>query len=150
MSLYAGGGTEASVRQSTLSRDAAQADLDAQVAETLAELRKQYDLCRSAPTKIRAYERAVQSAELLVEATRRSVEGGTRVNLDVLNAEQQLSQARRDLAASKYTYLKAQLELRRHAGVLEAEDLQRIGAYFAAEARPVAAAGVVRAGQAKP
>jgi len=144
MSLFAGGGVAASAHQATLNREAARAELDAQTAETLTDLRRQFDVCRNAPAKIRAYERAVQSAQLLIEATRRSVESGTRVNLDVLDAEQQLSQSRRDLAEARYTYLIAQLQLHRLAGVLEADDLQRVAELFAPEpaVRPGSAARV--------
>ncbi|WP_051231872.1 TolC family outer membrane protein [Stutzerimonas azotifigens] len=128
--LFAGGATSASVRQAARRLEQARHELDAQTAEALNELRRQYDLSRSSQARIRAYQLAVESAGLLTEATRRSVEGGERVNLDVLDAEQQLYGARRDLAEARHGWLLAWLKLRQGAGVLGAEDLQALARYF--------------------
>lgn len=105
--LYAGGGVQASVRQARAQRDAAGFELDAQLNDTLTQLRRQFNLCASGTAKIRAYDLAVKAASALVQATRKSVRGGERVNLDVLDAEQQLFSARRDLAQARHEYLRA-------------------------------------------
>ncbi|MNH35340.1 Outer membrane protein TolC precursor [compost metagenome] len=49
----------------------------------------------------------------------------------MLDAEQQLYSARRDLAQARYDYLRAWLQLRYLAGVLEPQDLQQLNGYFA-------------------
>lgn len=128
--LYAGGGVQASVRQARAQRDAAGFELDAQLNDTLSQLRRQFNLCASGTAKIRAYDLAVKAASALVQATRKSVRGGERVNLDVLDAEQQLFSARRDLAQARHEYLRAWLQLRYLAGVLEAGDLNALSRYF--------------------
>ncbi|MFK0096302.1 TolC family protein [Pseudomonas sp. NPDC090592] len=69
-----------------------------QQCATVNQLRKQFNSYVSSTAKIRAYGLAVEAATTLVAATRKSVQGGERVNLDVLNAQQQLFSARRDLA----------------------------------------------------
>lgn len=129
--LFAGGGVSASTRQAQAQRDTLRYEMDGQLAETVNELRKQYNLCASSSAKVRAYELAERSASGLIEATRKSVAGGERVNLDVLNAEQQLYSARRDLAQARYDYLRAWLQVRYLAGVLSEADLQQINGYFA-------------------
>src|SRR5690606_36218157 len=96
----------------------------------MVELRQQYAVLHSTIVKIKALESGVESAELLVEATRKSVQAGTRVNLDVLNAEHQLYQARRDLAQARYDYLDAYMRLRYFAGVLTIDDLTTVDVYF--------------------
>ncbi len=130
MPLYAGGGVSARVRQARAERDGLQFQVDAQVSDTLNQLRRQFNLCASSTAKIRAYGLAVKAASALVEATRRSVQGGERVNLDVLDAEQQLYGARRDLAQARHEYLRAWVQLRYLAGVLEAKDLDVLNRYF--------------------
>ncbi|MFT0866709.1 TolC family outer membrane protein [Pseudomonas sp. CAM1A] len=130
--LFAGGGVSASVRQARAQRDAAGFELDAQMRDTVNQLRRQFNLCASGTAKIRAYDLAVKAAAALVQATRKSVQGGERVNLDVLDAEQQLFGARRDLAQARHEYLRAWLQLRYLAGVLEAGDLNVLNRYFAA------------------
>lgn len=129
--LFAGGGVSAATRQAAAQRDQVQYQLDGLLSETLNELRKQFNLCASSAAKIRAYELAVESADRLIEATRKSVAGGERVNLDVLDAEQQLYGARRDLAQARHDYLRAWLQVHYLAGTLEANDLQRLDRYFA-------------------
>ncbi|QXI29315.1 TolC family outer membrane protein [Pseudomonas vanderleydeniana] len=128
--LFAGGSVSASTRQAASQLSQAQYELDAQTVTTLVELRKQFNLNTSGAAKVRAYEVAVSSATALVEATRKSVQGGERVNLDVLDAEQQLFSARRDLAQARHAYLLARIQLRFYAGVLEAGDLQALAGYF--------------------
>ena len=130
--LFAGGSVSASTRQAARQLSQAQYELDAQTASTLVDLRKQYNLNSSAAAKVRAYEMAVESAGALVQATQKSVSGGERVNLDVLDAEQQLFSAKRDLAEARYVYLLARVQLRYYAGVLNEGDLRQVAGYFRA------------------
>lgn len=128
--LFAGGSVSASTRQAASQLSQAQFELDAQTASTLIELRKQFNLNSSGAAKVRAYEMAVSSAEALVQATQKSVHGGERVNLDVLDAEQQLFSARRDLADARHAYLLARIQLKYYAGLLNEQDLQQLAGYF--------------------
>ncbi|QMV63319.1 TolC family outer membrane protein [Pseudomonas berkeleyensis] len=131
--LFAGGGVSAATRQATAAHVQAGFELDAQTAEVLTRLRQQFNLCNSAAARVRAYRLAVSAAQTLVEATRRSVAGGERVNLDVLDAEQQLHSARRDLAEARHGYLRAWLQLRYLAGIFDEQDLLSLAGYFVAE-----------------
>lgn len=128
--LFAGGGVAASVRQARAQRDQLGFELDAQLHATVNQLRKQFNLYTSSTAKIRAYELAVRASTALVEATHKSVQGGERINLDVLNAQQQLFSARRDLAQARYDYLRAWVQIRFVAGVLSADDLHSLERYF--------------------
>lgn len=130
MPLYSGGGVAASTRQAAASYGQAKYEMDAQVGSTLNDLRKQFNLCLSSRAKLAAYELAVKSATEQVEATRKSVLAGQRVNVDVLNAEQQLYSAKRDLASAKYTYIKAWVSLLNGAGALDQGHIQQIAKYF--------------------
>ncbi|MBY8971450.1 TolC family outer membrane protein [Pseudomonas sp. P867] len=128
--LFAGGSVSASTRQAANQLSQAQYELDAQTAATLVELRKQFNLNTSGAAKVRAYEMAVSSATALVSATKKSVSGGERVNLDVLDAEQQLFTARRDLANARHAYLLARIQLKYYAGLLSEQDLRALAGYF--------------------
>ena len=66
--------------------------------------------------RIRALEQAVRSAEQFVLSSQRSFEAGVRTRIDILNAEQQLAEARRDLAQARYVYLNARVRLRALTG----------------------------------
>ncbi|MNF70842.1 Outer membrane protein TolC precursor [compost metagenome] len=128
--LYAGGGVSASTRQASRSMEQAEYDLDAKTRETLIELRRQFTGCLSGVSKLRAYQKALTSAQAQVVSTRQSVLGGERVNLDVLNAEQQVFSTRRDLAQARYDYLMAWTKLRYYAGVLGEADLAKVDEAF--------------------
>lgn len=118
MPIYSGGGVAASTRQAAARYGQAKYELDAQVGDVINDLRKQFNLCISSQAKLIAYDFAVKSATTQVEATRKSVLAGQRVNVDVLNAEQQLYGAQRDLAEAKYTYIKAWISLLSDSGTL--------------------------------
>ncbi|WP_288376168.1 TolC family outer membrane protein [uncultured Pseudomonas sp.] len=130
--LFAGGGVSASTRQASRHLEQAEYELDGNTRSTLIELRKQYNACESGASRLRAYERALQAAEALVVSTRKSVQGGERVNLDVLNAEQQLATTRRDLARARYDYLLAWIKLHYQAGTLSEAQLARVDEAFVA------------------
>jgi len=128
--LYAGGYTSAATSQAASNHEKAKADLEAQTSQVLVDLRKYYSQALSAELRIGAQSKSVESARLLVEATQKSVKGGMRTNLDVLNAQQQLFTAKRDLSLARYNYLLAYLRLRQSAGVIGASDLQDVAGYF--------------------
>ncbi|MBI6953072.1 protease secretion system outer membrane protein [Pseudomonas sp. TE6288] len=128
--IFAGGGVLASTRQASRHLEQAEYELDGNTRSALIELRKQYNACQSGASQLRAYERALVAAEALVVSTRKSVQGGERVNLDVLNAEQQLATTRRDLAQARYDYLLAWIKLHYQAGVLSETQLARVDEAF--------------------
>ncbi|WP_409497505.1 TolC family outer membrane protein [Pseudomonas fragi] len=128
--LYAGGGVAASVRQASSNLARVEYELEGKTRETLIELRRQFNACQSGVSKLRAYQKALISAEALVVSTRQSILGGERVNLDALNAEQQLYSTRRDLAQARYDYLLAWTKLHFYAGTLGEQDLARVDEAF--------------------
>lgn len=128
--LYAGGQVSAVTRQAAAGLERAKADLAARTDKVLIDLRKQYSLALSSQNRIDALEKAVASAYVLIDASRKSVQSGLRINLDVLNAQQQYYTFERDLAQARYAYVLAWLRLRAAAGVLNPDELQRVAAYF--------------------
>jgi protease secretion system outer membrane protein len=128
--LYAGGGVSASTRQASRTMEQAEYELDGKTRETLIELRRQFSACLSGVNKLRAYQKALTSAEALVVSTKQSILGGERVNLDALNAEQQLFTTRRDLAQARYDYLMAWTKLHYYAGTLSEQDLAKVDEAF--------------------
>ncbi|MCU1717096.1 TolC family outer membrane protein [Pseudomonas sp. 5P_3.1_Bac2] len=130
--LFSGGETLAATRQASHRMQQSSYELDDKVAETLNQVRKMFNLSSSSAAKIKAYELGVESAQTLVMATRKSIAAGVRVNLDLLNAEQQLFNASNELSKAKYDYLNAWTRLRFFAGVLSERDLELVGQNFAA------------------
>jgi protease secretion system outer membrane protein len=128
--LYQGGAVNATTRQAAAVYGRAQAELDARTNEVLVELRKAHSLVTSSSRKIDALVKAVESGKLLMLATEQSIKGGVRINLDLLNAQQQLFTSQRDLAQARYSYLVGLMRLRAAAGTLQADTVREIAAFF--------------------
>jgi len=128
--IYQGGAVSATVRQAAAGYGRAQSDLDARTSKVLVEVRKAHSIVLSSVHKIEALEKAVASGKLLMTATEQSIKGGVRINLDLLNAQQQLYTSQRDLAQARYSYLIGLLRLRAAAGTLDNNSVREVAAYF--------------------
>ena len=81
-------------------------------------------------SQVRALEAALVSSQSSLDSTRLGQEVGVRTVIDVLNAQQQLSQTRRDLAQAKYNYILSLLRLKAASGQLSEQDLAQINAWL--------------------
>lgn len=130
--IFAGGRVNAVTDQARANQARAEAELDAMTNQAMLDLRQQYQLLQSSILRIHSLEIAVASARLLVDATEKSIRGGIRINLDLLDAQSQLYAAEVNLAEARYNYLLAYLRLRFLAGSLELDDLRKVASYFVA------------------
>jgi protease secretion system outer membrane protein len=128
--LYAGGAVSASTSQAAARYLQAKYEMAAQSDKILNDLQQQYHLSRNGETKMKAYELALQAADKQVVATKQSVRAGMRVNLDVLNAEQQRFTTQKEYTEAKYGYLKAWVALQSLAGTLNEKDIAQVAKYF--------------------
>jgi len=115
----------------------AQADRAAVIDKISIELHKNFDLMKSSVQRIEALKRSVESGTELTKAMRKSVQGGQRINLDILMADKALATSQRDLAQSKYNHLIAFLKLKQQAGTLSVEDLELVARNFEQDSKPV-------------
>jgi outer membrane protein len=76
--------------------------------------------------QIGALEQALVSSQSALDSNKLGYEVGVRINIDVLNAQQQLYSTRRDLAVARYNTLVSLLRLKSAAGTLRDEDLQEV------------------------
>ena len=86
---------------------------------------------QSGEAQVKALEAAESSSQLALEATQLGYKVGVRVNLDVLNAQTQLFQTRRDLAKARYDVLMGSRKLRQAAGQLKPDDVAAISQLLA-------------------
>lgn len=133
--IYAGGQVTAATAQAVANHKKAQDDLETKTNEVLLDLRKQYNTVQSSILRIGALKQSVESAELLVTATKKSLIGGVRTNLDVLDARKKLFEAQRDLSLARYNYLVAYINLKKAAGTLTVADLEKIAPHFTPQTR---------------
>lgn len=128
--LYSGGAVSATMRQANAGLEKAKSELELRTGKVMVDLGKQFGLVNSSIARIAALDHAVESAQLLVKATEQSIKGGVRINVDLLNAQQQLYTSKRDLAQARYIYLLSMLRLNAGAGMLSADDVREAASYF--------------------
>ncbi|MES2364335.1 MAG: TolC family outer membrane protein [Pseudomonadota bacterium] len=124
--LYQGGLVSSQVREAVANQDKAREDLE--------DARRQVDLntsqaylgVSSGAAQVKALEQALRSSQTALDSTRLSLEVGVRTTVDVLNAQQQLYSAKRDLAAARYNYILSKLRLKAAAGILSETDLDEV------------------------
>ncbi len=124
--LYQGGGTQSRVRQSLSNRDRADADLENAKRTVAQSVRQNYLGVTNGVAQVKALEAALVSNKSSLDATVLGKEVGVRTNVDVLNAQQQLFQAQRDLQQARYNTILSQLRLKSAAGRLVEEDLAEV------------------------
>jgi outer membrane protein len=93
-------------------------------------VRTAYFGVQSGLSQVRALEAAEISSKSALESNRLGYEVGVRINIDVLNAQQQLYSTRRDLAKARYETLMNSLRLKAAAGNLSEADLARFNELF--------------------
>ncbi|MBY0267870.1 MAG: TolC family protein, partial [Burkholderiales bacterium] len=80
----------------------------------------------SSVAQVRALEAALVSSQSSLDSTLLGQQVGVRTQVDVLNAQQQLFSARRDLAQARNNYILSLLRLFSAAGELDEADIQQI------------------------
>jgi outer membrane protein len=129
--LFAGFATQNRIRETLALQDRAQADLEATRRNVGQAVRTAYFGVVSGQGQVRALEAAEASSQSALDANRLGYQVGVRINIDVLNAQSQLFQTKRDLAQARYNVVLGHLKLRQANGTLTSEDLARLNTLLA-------------------
>ncbi len=124
--IYQGGLTSSRVRESVANREKARQELEDALRSAALQTRQAYLNVASTEAQAKALEAALASSQKSLESTQLGLEVGVRTNVDVLNAQQQVTSAKKDLAAARYNFLISVLNLKAAAGTLSATDLEEI------------------------
>src|SRR5574344_756411 len=114
--LYSGGYVSSTVRQALADVQRMQQTLEAAQRDLSNQVYEQFSAMTEGVLRIAALEQAVRSAQQALLSSQKSLQAGARTTVDVLNAEQQLTVAQRDLAQARYGYVLAHLKLQMLAG----------------------------------
>ncbi len=124
--LYQGGAVSSQIREAVAKQERARQDLENARRTVAQRTREAFLGVTSGLAQVSALEQAVASTELQLEATKLGQEVGVRTAVDVLNAEQQLSSAQRDLNQAIYNTILNQLKLKAAVGRLAERDLSDV------------------------
>ena len=122
--LLAGGETYYRTRQAIFEREAAQAELLATQRKVEQDVRSAYRDVTAGTSRVRAFERALESARVDFEAHQAGLDAGTRDTVDVVQATSRLYAAERDYSQARYDYIVDTLRLRQATGQLSLEDIK--------------------------
>ncbi len=126
--IFSGGYTSSTVREAIALEDKAASDLEASRRTAALNVRQSFVGVVSGLSQIKALEAAALSSESSLESNKLGYKLGVRINIDVLNAQQQVFSTQRDLAKARYDTLMNSLKLKSAAGTLKEEDLQLMNA----------------------
>ena len=129
--LFAGFATQNRIRETLSLEEKARSDLEATRRQVAQAVRTAYFGVVSGQGQVRALEAAEASSQSALDANRLGYQVGVRINIDVLNAQSQLFQTKRDLAQARYNVLLGHLRLRQANGTLQPEDLVRLNTLLA-------------------
>ena len=131
MPLYTGGAVQNRIKETVVLEEKARQDLEAARRGVTLGTRSAFLGVQSGLGQVKALEAAEASTKLALEATELGYKVGVRVNLDVLNAQSQLFDTRRDLSKARYDVIVNGLKLRQASGQLQPQDVRNIDALLA-------------------
>jgi outer membrane protein len=124
--IFQGGLTQSRVREAVALRDRAEQELEREQRTVAQTVRAGFLIVTSNIAQVRALEQALVSTQSQLDSTILGRDVGVRTSVDVLNAQQQVFQTRRDLQSARYSYVINTLRLKAAAGGLTEADVEYV------------------------
>ncbi len=124
--LYAGGNVSSLVRQAVANREKAQQDLETARRAAALAARQSFLGVTNGMAQVKALEAALVSSRSALDSNKLGYEVGVRINIDVLNAQQQVFSTLRDLSRARYDTMLNGLKLKAASGTLTDGDVEEI------------------------
>jgi outer membrane protein len=124
--LYQGGAISSREREAAALSLRARDELDNARRSSALTTRQTYLSVINGIAQVGALEQALVSSRSALDSNKLGYEVGVRINIDVLNAQQQLYSTQRDLAVARYNTITNHLRLKAAAGSLGQEDVEEV------------------------
>ena len=124
--LYAGGNVSSQVRQAVANREKAQQDLESTRRTAALSARQAFVGVSNGMAQVKALEAALISSRSALDSNKLGYEVGVRINIDVLNAQQQVYSTLRDLSKARYDTIVSGLKLKAATGTLSEADVEEV------------------------
>ena len=128
--IFEGGAVNSRVRESEHRYTEAMQRLEQQYRAAQRQTREAYLGVISGISQVKALKQALISTETALQATQAGFEVGTRTAVDVVASERATLEAKRDYARARYDYIGNSLELKRAAGTLSPDDVDKINSWL--------------------
>ncbi len=122
--LYQGGGLSSRDREAAANHEKSKQDLENSRRSSVLAARQNYLLVTNGIAVVGALEQALVSSQSALDSNKLGYEVGVRINIDVLNAQQQVFSTRRDLLTALYGTIMNHFKLKAAAGSLREDDLE--------------------------
>jgi protease secretion system outer membrane protein len=132
--IYAGGAVQSAVRQAMFDQRKVEENLESVHRDLQLRVQKEWQGVVQGALRTKAFEAAVHSAKQVELSVGRSFEAGIRTSLDVINANQQVQSAQRDLTEAWMGTIASRLRLAGMAGVLTPELMSQANQWVGASA----------------
>jgi outer membrane protein len=120
--IFNGGSLDSRQREAIALLDKSENELLAARRIAAQSTRSVYKQVSSGMAQVKALQQAEKSTQLALDSNKLGYQVGVRINIDVLNAQQQLFSTRRDLARARYDVVVQNLRLKQvSAGLMEAD-----------------------------
>ncbi|HCE09698.1 MAG TPA: channel protein TolC [Oxalobacteraceae bacterium] len=126
--IFSGFAIDSKVRESIALEDKARYDLENARRTAAQAARQSYLGVNSGLAQVTALEAAEVSSQSALDSNKLGYQVGVRINIDVLNAQQQVYSTLQSLAKARYDTLVNGLRLKSAAGTLKEDDLAQINA----------------------
>lgn len=134
--IFAGGYSSSQVRQATSNIEKYEQRYEARRREVALEIRKEFNGVAEGVAKVQALEQAERSADQAVFSNQKGFQAGQRTQVDILNAQQQRMNARRDLAQARYQYIMSRVRLQGLVSSLNEVEIEAINAWLVSRPLP--------------
>jgi outer membrane protein len=124
--IYSGGMIDSRVKESAAMLSKTHAELESARRQVATMARQAFNGVMNGHAQIEALTAAVTASKSSVNANKIGYKIGTRINIDVLNAEQQLFAAMRDLSKARVETFMQGLRLKASIGILSEADLAEL------------------------
>jgi outer membrane protein len=124
--IYSGGSVLSRTREAVGLKEKARGDLETSRRAAEFNARQSFLNVTNGLAQVRALEQALKSSQVSLQSNRVGYEVGVRINIDVLNAQQQVFQTERDLARARYDTILNSLRLKSAAGSLTEGDVEAV------------------------
>ncbi|MBS3742963.1 MAG: TolC family outer membrane protein [Wenzhouxiangellaceae bacterium] len=123
--IFSGLAVKSQTQRARINRSVANEELDLNQRQVVRQTENAFRAVMAGIRQVEAFQQALVSADSALEATNAGFEVGTRTIVDVLLAEQRFFQAQRDYSQARHQLILDRLGLRRAAGTITPQDLER-------------------------
>lgn len=128
--LFTGGRTQKSIRQAGVNVQRSEAQLDAAIRKANTDVKQSYLQVETDEAKLNVRKAAMQSSNIVSQASRAQYQEGLKTMVDVLLAQRNAFSSKTDYLNAKYDYLLHVLQLQASVGQLTEKELAEMNAWL--------------------